>query len=431
MNVALVGFDREGRASYDYFARRGDTITICDQKTDVVTPEGVTTQLGEGYLDGLDRFDVIVRTPGLSAERILEKNPSVADKITSGTNIFFEACPTKNIIGITGTKGKGTTSTIVAEMLRAAGKTVHLGGNIGVPALGFIDEIAPGDWVVLELSSFQLSDIRHSPHIAVCLMVVPEHQDWHIDFVDYTNSKQNLFRFQDKNDTAIYFPNNTTSKEIASVSLATKIPYYAEPGAYIHEQNVCIDTHILCKVDEIRLLGEHNWQNVCAAITVVWQITQDVNAIRSIVTSFSGLPHRLEYVGEKNGILYYDDSFGTTPETAMVALKSFLAPKVLIAGGSDKGASYQELAQVVATENVRAVITIGETGPAIKAALTNAGYMQVFEGGTTMTEIVHTARSYANAGDIVLLSTASASFGLFKSYTDRGNQFKQAVLALS
>ncbi len=430
MNIALVGFDREGRASYDYFSALGHKVTICDQNTSISVPDGATTQLGDGYLDNLDRFDSIVRTPGLQPQKILEKNPSVKDKITSGTNEFFKVCPTKNIIGITGTKGKGTTSTLVAEMLRAAGKTVHLGGNIGVPALSFLHDIQPADWVVLELSSFQLMDLHYSPHIAVCLMISPEHQDWHTDLKEYTQAKQKLFIHQTPDDVAIYYSNNQTSKDIASAGLGQKLPYYAPPGAYIEHENVCIEGQTICHTSEITLIGQHNWQNICAAATVAWRIVRNTKAIEAVATTFSGLPHRLELVGERNNITYYDDSFGTTPETAVVALQSLSAPKVLIAGGSDKGASYEELAKTIASENVRAVITIGETGPIIKDALHNIGYTNVFEGGATMAEIIHTANSHAHSGDTVLLSTASASFGMFKNYIDRGDQFKKAVLSL-
>ncbi len=430
MNIALVGFDKEGRASYDYFVARGHAVTICDQKTYVAVPDGVTTQLGEGYLDNLDRFDVIVRTPGLQPQKILDKNPSVKDKITSGTNEFFKVCPTKNIIGITGTKGKGTTSTLVAEMLRAAGKTVHLGGNIGVPALSFLDAMQPDDWVVLELSSFQLMDLRYSPHIAACLMIASEHQDWHTDFEDYIKAKQNLFIFQDSNDIAIYYYDDPGSTKIASAGKGKKFPYYTRPGAYVENENICIDDQVICSVNQVKLPGSHNWQNICAAITIVWQITHDVTAIKSVVSTFSGLPHRLEFIGEREGILYYDDSFGTTPETAIVAIQAISAPKVLIAGGSDKGASYTALAKIIASNNVRAVVTIGETGPIIKDALTNIGYTDVFDGGSSMAEIARVANMYARPGDAVLLSTASASFGMFKNYIDRGEQFKKAVLSL-
>lgn len=431
MNIALVGFDTEGKASYDYFAARGDKITICDQKASLAIPDGANAQLGLHYLDGLSQFDLIIRTPGLHPKKILEKNPKAARKITSGTDEFLAVCPTKNIIGITGTKGKGTTSSLIAKILEVDGKRVHLGGNIGVPALSLLPDIKSDDWVVLELSSFQLIDLKHSPHIGVCLMVVSEHMDWHADFQEYTKAKQNLFKQQTSEDIAIYYAENETSQAIASAGSSKKIPYYASPGAYVEGGFIKIDNQTICQVTELALLGEHNWQNVCAAITAVWHITQDKEVIRSVVTSFTGLPHRLELVREFEGVSYYDDSFGTTPETAIVAVQSFTEPKIIILGGSDKGASYDELAQVIASSSVRAVIVIGEIGPKIKLALGAVGYLSVIDGPKTMTEIVGKAWEYAEDGDVVLLSTASASFDMFENYKDRGDQFKQAVRALA
>lgn len=430
MNVALVGFDTEGRASYDYFKARGDKITICDQNASLAIPEDTDAQLGPHYLDGLGQFDLIVRTPGLHPKKILEKNPRTAKKITSGTNEFFKACPTKNIIGVTGTKGKGTTSSLIMKMLESAGKRVHLGGNIGVPALSLLPDIKKDDWVILELSSFQLMDLRYSPPIGVCLMVVSEHLDWHTDFAEYIGAKQNLFSHQPKDTIAIYYAENETSKKIAAVGKGKKIPYFTSPGAYIEGGFIKVNNQIICQVNEMKLLGEHNLQNVCAAVTAAWQVTQDKEAIQTVIKSFTGLPHRLEFVREVSGVSYYDDSFGTTPETAIVAIQSFKEPKIVVLGGSDKGASYDELASVVKNSSVKLAIVIGETGPKIKAALGATDYLTVLDGPTDMQEIVAKAQEYAEPGDVVLLSTGSASFGLFKDYKDRGEQFKQAVQAL-
>lgn len=431
MKIAIVGFDVEGKSTYEYLTRLGGhTITICDQKTDIAVPEGVKTQLGTGYLEKLDRFDVVVRTAGLPPARILAKNPGIEERITSHINLFYGGTPTKNIIGVTGTKGKGTTSTLIAEMLKAVGNEVYLGGNIGVPPLSFIDKLTDDSWVVLELSSFQLIDCRYSPHLGVCLMTVPEHLNWHADVDEYVTAKSQLFAHQKKDDIAVYFAENGTSEKIASAGSGSKIPYFAPPGAYIENENITIDGHSICPTGELKLLGKHNWQNACAAVTAVWHITQDAAAIKTVLTSFSGLEHRLELVREVDDVRYYDDSFGTAPETAMVAIEAFPGPKVIILGGSDKGADYTDLAHTVATGNVRAAIIIGETGPAIKAALEKAGFTDIQAGGANMAEIVQTARAAACPGDVVLLSTACASFDMFENYKERGNQFKAAVQQL-
>ena len=431
MKIAILGYDVEGRASYDYFAARGHELEIRDQNTALALPEGAAAVLGDNYLDGLDGFDLLVRTPGLPPAKILAANPGVADKITSQINHFLRVSPTRHVIGITGTKGKGTTSSLVAQMLQAAGHEVHLGGIIGVPCLSFLPELDAKSWVVLELSSFQLIDLQHSPHIAACLMVVPEHLDWHADADEYYQAKSQLFVHQKRGDKAIYYADNELSRQIASTGKGHKIPYYAAPGAVIMDGAIMIDDQIICQTDELRLLGQHNWQNACAAVTIVWQVTQDVDALRSVLTSFTGLPHRLQLVRELDGVGYYDDSFGTTPETAIVAIQAFSQPKILILGGSDKGASYDELAKVVASSNVRQVILIGDQAQRIQASLRAAGYTDYVAGGTTMAEIVKTAQAAAQPGDVVLLSTACASFDMFTNYKDRGEQFTAAVQALA
>lgn len=434
MRVALLGYDTEGKTTYDYFAAQGAEITICDQKTDIEVPKGVATQLGDNYLDNLDRFDVLVRTAGMPPHLIFEKNPDVAAKITTNINEFLKVCPTKNVIGVTGTKGKGTTSTLITKMLEASRADVHLGGNIGVPPLSFLSEITAESWVVLELSSFQLIDLQRSPHIGVCLMVVPEHLNWHEDMDEYTGAKAQLFAHQASDDVAIYYGDNALSAEIASAGAAQKMPYYRSPGAFVNGNMITVDGQEICTTNELKLLGAHNWQNVCAAVTAVWQAGfRDINAIRSVLTSFSGLEHRLELIRELGGVKYYDDSFGTTPETAIVAIQAFAEPKVVIIGGSDKGASYDELAHAVADNNVRKVVLIGSEGPKLQAAFEKAGFTDftpIITGRGQMSEIVKTASEEAQSGDIVLLSTGCASFDMFENYKDRGNQFKEAVSKL-
>lgn len=430
MKIAIVGFDTEGRSSLEYFSRLGHDITVCDQNPDVQVPHGVDAVLGESYLDDLDRFDLIVRTAGLRPQIILEKNPNVGTKLTTQINTFFHACPTKNIIGVTGTKGKGTTSTLISQMLDAAGKHVFLGGNIGVPPLSFIHKVKADSWVVLELSSFQLTDLQYAPHIGVCLMVVPEHLNWHENMDDYVGAKSRMFSLQTNDDIAISFAENEISRGIASSGNAVQIPYFAEPGAFVSDGNIVMSDQVICATSELKLLGAHNWQNVCAAVTAVWQVTQNVKAIHKVLTSFSGLEHRLEFVRELNGIKYYDDSFGTTPETAAVAIESFTEPKVVILGGSDKGAEFDVLAQVVKDSNVRQAVIIGDTGPKIIEALQKVGFNDISLGGKTMESMLKTCQEHAKPGDVVLLSTGCASFGLFENYKDRGNQFKNFVQSL-
>lgn len=435
MKIAIVGYGAQGQSALAYWSQAGNDITVCDQNQSIEMPAGVRTKLGPDHLKDLGGFDLIVRSPIVHPRDIIAANPNATNllhKITTNTNVFFGVCPTKNIIGVTGTKGKGTTSTLIAKMLEAMGKKVHLGGNIGTPPLELLkNDIQPDDWVVLELANFQLIDLKQSPHVAVCLMVTPEHLDWHSDLEEYLQAKQQLFVHQQPEDTAIYYGLSDYSQHVASVSPGNKIPYMKHPGADVIENNVVVDGQVICSIDDIKLLGKHNWQNVCAAVTAVWQIEQNPEAIAKVISSFTGLEHRLEFVREVSGIKYYDDSFGTTPETAQVALQAFQVPKIAILGGSSKGADFNILATTVASSNVRTVVLIGEEAPKIQQALHNVGFDNVIDGGKTMSEIVDHARQAAKAGDVILLSTACASFDLFKNYKDRGEQFKAAVEALS
>lgn len=433
MKIAILGFADQGKSAYEYWNKPENQLTICDKDESLELPEGASAQLGAGYLKGLDRFDLLVRTPSLHPKDIVAaNNPTILSKVTTNTNEFFKVCPTRNIIGVTGTKGKGTTATLITKILERAGKKVHLGGNIGTPPLEMLKAgIGPEDYVVLELANFQLIDINHSPHIGVCLMVAPEHLDWHGDVNEYVTAKQRMFAHQKPDDIAIFCGQNELSEKVVSVSPGKKIPYMHSAGAEVKNDQIVIDGQTICNVNELKLLGKHNWQNACAAVTAVWQAVKDVQAIRSVLTTFTGLEHRLELVREVGGVKYYDDSFGTTPETAIVAIEAFAQPKVVILGGSSKGASYDELAKTVRSNNVKSVVIIGDEGPKIADILEQKGFKNIVAGGKTMGEIVATAKAQAETGDIVLLSTACASFDMFANYKDRGEQFKAAVSTLS
>ncbi len=446
MRVAIVGYGSQGTSAYGYWHAKGDEVTICDSREHIDVPQGALTQLGKDYLNNLDRFDVVVRAaPSIHPNALVAANsPDILTKVTSNTNEFFSVCPSRNIIGVTGTKGKGTTSTLIAQMLQAAGQTVHLGGNIGIPPLDLLqDTIRPDDWIVMELANFQLIDFTGRPRIAVCLMVVPEHLDWHTDMAEYMNAKSQLFARQTSTDTAIYYADNQNSTDIARTGAGHKLPYYRTPGAWVNGNMVTIDGKEVCTTDEIKLLGAHNWQNVCAAITAVWQTgVHDIPAMRSVLTSFSGLEYHLERIRELDGVTYYNDSFGTTPETAIVALQAFTEPKVLILGGSDKGVGFTELAREIKNSNVRHILLIGNTTntdrptvtPKLEKALRAAGVENITSlmkpGGAQMDEVLAQARNAAQPGDVVLFSTGCASFDMYANYKDRGKQFTTAVRSL-
>lgn len=450
MKVAIIGYGEQGRSAAEYWLAKGAEVTICDQDTSIETPENTTAQLGIRYLDNLHNFDLIVRSPSVHPSVILDGNqeyPEVREKITSNTNEFFRVCPAP-IIGVTGTKGKGTTSSLIAKILETAGRTVHLGGNIGTPPLDLLKKtVKDSDIVVLELANFQLIDLMYSPKIAVCLMIVEEHLDWHKSFFEYVNSKKQIFAHQNADCTAIYNANNIYSTEIASSSEAhVKIGYDVpaegtEPtlseGVILDGHHIKIDGHTVSNIKDVQLPGRHNLENVSAAIAATWElIDHKKDVIKKALKDFKGLPHRLETVGTYNHVTYVDDSFGTTPSTAIVALKALKQPKIIILGGSDKGTSYQPLVEELTQQNIKHIIAIGETGPAIIELYKNHpkganAPFTIFDSSKSMQNIVQTATEKADKGDVVLLSTASASFGMFKNYKDRGEQFKQAVATLA
>lgn len=433
MKVAIIGYGIDGRSAAAYWRHMGDEVTICDQNEQLRVPDFAEARLGPGYLKNLHEFDVIVRSSGIRPSVILAGNPRVGRKITTTMNEFLRVCPTKKVIGITGTKGKGTTSTLVAKMLEAAGEEVFLGGNIGVSPLDFLPQLTADSFVVLEMSSFQLFDLKYSPYIGVCLMVVPEHLNWHPDMEDYVAAKSNLFAHQTSRDIAIYFADNSTSHRIASASRGAKLTYFAPPGAYVADGQIMIDNQIICKTDELHLLGPHNWENACAAATVLWQFTPDVIPIRKVLTTFAGLPHRLELVRKKDGVRYYNDSFAATPDAAIAALKAIPGHKVMILGGFDRGLPLGHVAKAVLQhkDEIRKIVVIGAGGPRLITEFDKAGFNNYeFTAARTMSEIVAAARHHAQSGDAIVLSPGFTSFDMFKNFEERGDLFMEVVESL-
>jgi len=431
MKIAIVGYGKQGYSSYKYW-QAGNDITLCDQEPITNPPEGVSLQCGASYLDNLDQFDLIVRSPKLHPRDIVAANSvAVLDKVTTNTNEFFRVCPTPNVIGVTGTKGKGTTSTLIAKILEASGQRVHLGGNIGTPPLDLlVDNIAQDDYVVLELANFQLIDLMYSPHIAVCLMVVPEHLDWHSDMEEYVTSKKQLFIHQRENDVAIYFAPNKISLEVVSVSPAQKIPYFEKPGALIENGEIRISDNVICKTSDLKLLGKHNWQNVCAAVTAVWQITQDVDVIGKFLMNFEGLPHRIEYLREVNGISYYNDSFASAPDATIAAIEAIPEQKVVIVGGFDRQLPLEDFSKNVKSngDSIRSILLIGASAPRVSESLRKFGFNSfVMSSAKNINDVITDAQKLAMPGDAIILSPGFPSFDMFKDFEERGLLYKKAV----
>ena len=439
-SVAVLGLGIEGQDTCQFLTKRGAKITVFDQKTaselgktvKVLKSRGVKFKLGKNYLkNGLGKFDVIFRSPAFKTSLpAIVKAKKKGSKISSATELFFKTCPAK-IIGVTGTKGKGTTSTLIYNILKRAGKKVFLAGNIGQPMLALLPKLDRKSWVVLELSSFQLQGLNFSPHVAVVLFITSEHLNYHRNVKEYIRAKSNIVRHQNKNDFAILNADNNTSSSFAHLTPAKTLYFSRQKkinGAYVINKKIMLANKIISPVKNLKLKGEHNWDNVCAAVTAANSIGISKKIIQKEVFSFKGLEHRLELVRTIKKISFYNDSFSTTPETAIAAIKAFQKPIILIAGGSEKGSNYDQLGKEIAKSSVKSLILIGQMAKRIKKAVEKAGYRGeiIYQPGE-MKEIIKIAFKKAKPNNIILLSPACASFDMFKNYKDRGNQFKKNV----
>lgn len=438
MKVAIAGYGVEGEQNYSYWTRLGDEVTILDENSHPAKPlpPGAVWKSGDRVFDHLDEYDLVVRTAGLAPHK-LATSP---EKIWSATNEFFARCPAR-IIGVTGSKGKGTTCSLIASVLRAAGYTVHLVGNIGVPALEVLSQIESDHVVVHELSSFQLWDLERSPHHAVVLHIEADHLDVHESFDDYVAAKAHIVSSQTLGDTCVYHPSNPWSRQIAEHQPyfeSGAVPYGTQtdrgskvPSVYVQRGNFVSDSgRVLAPVSALRLPGTHNVENACAAMSVCLNYDVTPAQFEQGIAAFHGLPHRLRYVAEKHRVAYYDDSIATTPGSAIAAIAAFDRPKILVLGGSSKGADFTELARVIQEKSVRHVLLMGDEGPRIAAALDAAGVSAYETTSGSMGDVVTRAAQLAHPEDVVILSPACASFGLFRNYQDRGEQFIAAVNTL-
>ena len=421
MNVAIAGYGIEGKANLEYWRAQGHDVTVLDEREVQDVPEGVVKITGPQAFQDLEEYDVVVRTASLRPDKL-----GGAQVVWSATNEFFAECPA-TIIGVTGTKGKGTTSSLIAAMLRAAGKKVHLVGNIGVPALSELPNIAKDDIVVYELSSFQLWDLENSPHIAVVLMIEPDHLDVHTSFEEYLAAKANIVAHQALDDRVVFCRDNQYSLAIAQQSEACAfIPYQDEEFAHVVDDTFYYGDLVVCSTSALQLPGAHNQDNACAAIGAVWELLGgNVAAIEHGLQSFTGLPHRLKFIREVNDVEYYDDSIATTPGSAIAAICSFDQPKLVILGGSEKGTTYDEVIEVC-RQTKTGIIAIGQTGEKIHRQAQAAGVESHRVLGD-MHEVVAKAYALAKPGSVVILCPASASFDQYKNYTDRGDQFIAAL----
>lgn len=441
MKIALIGFGLEAKSAYDYFKSidQNNTFEIYDEnpKSKIELPNGVKF-FGDFHDFSKNQADLIVRTPAVNPRRL----PKSA-KITSVTNLFFEKCPAP-IIGVTGSKGKGTVSSFIAEILRAAGLKVYLVGNIGLPALNELSEIQKDDAVIYELSSFQLWDAQKSPHIAILNNLEVDHLDVHDGFEDYVAAKMNIAKNQTENDFFIFNAENPiVLKNVENLKNQLKAelqPFQDYNLAHIQENHFLWGDEVLFETNILKIPGEHNQKNACAAMIATFDFLREkgfeneeiFDFWREGLSKFAGLPHRLKFVREFEGVRFYDDSIATTPGSAIAALNSFEKPKILILGGSNKGADLSGLIEKIAKmpeQELRKVILMGAESEKLAQKLISSGFERFINLGakTNMQEVVKTAFENAKSGDVVILSPAHASFDMFKSYIDRGEQFVENV----
>ena len=399
---------------------------------------GAEVVLGGGYLAGLDGYDVIFRTPGL-----LPTDPALVSAaehgavITSEMEAFFALCPCLTI-GITGSDGKTTTSSIIAELLKASGRRVHLGGNIGRPLLDAVPEMDAGDIAVLELSSFQLHSIDIRPHIAVVTNISPNHLDKHVDFDDYVNAKRRIFTGQAPGDVLVVNADNAYTARFGSesrsrVRLFSRRETVAD-GVFCRDGTIYrahgYEVEPIIPVTEIRIPGVHNVENYMAAFAAVDGMVSPA-VCRAVARSYGGVRHRLEFIRELDGVTYINDSIATSPTRTIAGLRAMRTKPILIAGGHDKHVSFDRLADEIA-ERVKALYLTGDTAEQIEKAVRKSVFfdpsrLPIYVVPDLKTA-VEEARAHSIPGDVVLLSPACSSFDRFKNFAERGDTFRKIVL---
>jgi UDP-N-acetylmuramoylalanine--D-glutamate ligase len=434
--ILVLGLGREGADSLDFLINKypKNPLGVADQaELDALSErareilgqhQNIHSHLGANYLSAVDEYDIIIKSPGIpihipEIEQAYKKN-----KITSQTEIFFKHCP-GTIIGVTGTKGKSTTASLIFEVLRKGGKKVSLIGNIGVPMLSFLRNAVPDDIFVCELSAHQLYNLDISPRIAVLLNIYKEHLDYYKDYDEYIRSKANIAINQSKSDYLIYNSANPESRSIAARSRAQKIAFNEFHWKFL---------------GQTKLIGTFNLQNakIAAIIGRLCQVSDEV--INSAIGEFQPLPYRLEFAGNYRGVDCYNDSLSTIQESAVAAIEG-LGEQVytLIAGGHDRGQPFEKLAESILLSNIRTLILFPVTGQRIWQTMRKAAgkmdedklkSMKVFFTDS-MEEAARLALGNTPCGKICLLSSASASFGNFRDYRDRGNQFKEYLQKIS
>lgn len=447
--IAFIGVGVSNTGLIRLMCKKGLSCTLCDKKSWEQLGEvgqelrelGVAFDLGEGYLDHLTRYDVVFRSPGMYFNnKKLAAARAAGVAVTSEMEVFFDLCPCKKY-AVTGSDGKTTTTTLIAEMLAAEGRTVHIGGNIGKPLLCHIEEIGPDDAAVVELSSFQLLSMRQAADVAVVTNVTPNHLDVHGTMEEYIGAKQQLLLHQNAFSRTILGRDNAVTRSFAPI-VRGDLRWFSrrepvERGAFLDSEGY------LCAADEkgvtrlfhrgdIRIPGVHNIENYLAAIAAVWGEVSP-GTMHTVARVFGGVEHRIELVRELDGVKWYNDSIASSPTRTIAGLDSFVGRVILIAGGYDKKIPYEPLAPKI-VEKVKYLILMGATADKIEHAVTacpdyNREKLPIYRVDD-MRQAVAKARELAHEGDVVTMSPASASFDKYHNFEERGRHFKSIVNAL-
>jgi UDP-N-acetylmuramoylalanine--D-glutamate ligase len=451
--VTIIGMAREGTALARFLAREGAKVTVSDTKGIADLAEEIGQLAGlpiqcvlRGHPPDILNTDVVFVSPGVPREvPILRQAAAKGLPMSSETELLFDLCPAP-VVGITGSSGKTTTTTLIGEMLRAdRRRKVWVGGNIGRPLIEHVDEMRPADWVVLELSSFQLEHLRRSPHIAVVTNIQPNHLDRHHSYDAYKNAKANIVRHQSADDVAVLNWDNPESRELAQHAHG-RVRWYSrrevlEEGTFIADNMITVrhagETLHICEVDQVALPGSHNLENILAAVSVAAAVGVSPAAMSRVISTFKGVEHRLEVVREHQGVRWINDSIATSPDRTVAALRAFdKQPIILLAGGRDKHLPMEEMAREI-MRRVKHLVLFGESAPLIQQAVqivraqaNGSGRDVPMTICRTLEEAVAVTAHLAQPGDIALLSPSGTSFDAFKDYEARGHRFKELVRQL-
>ena len=438
--IAVLGLGVSNRPLVGLLLRYGCTVTAYDKTpkekmdAEVLALErlGCKLETGEKYLQNL-QGELVFRTPGMHpANPALEAVRASGGEVTSEMEVFFALCPCR-ILAVTGSDGKTTTSTLIAEILKKSGKKVWLGGNIGTPLLPYLDEMTPDDIAVVELSSFQLMDMKHSPHVAVVTNLSPNHLDVHKDMDEYVQAKKNIFLHQNPEDVLIVNGDDLITAAFRGNGNTCAFSRKGKTGRVVLEDGwICRDGQRVLDVSEILIPGVHNIENYMAAILAVEGLATD-DVIRSVAREFGGVEHRIELVRIKDGVKFYNDSIASSPSRTAAGLNSFSEKVLLIAGGYDKGISYESLGSVICN-HVKKLYLNGATAEQIHHAVRNAreytpGHPEIICCEDLKDAVCRSAED-AQPGDVVLLSPASAAFDQFQNFAVRGTYFKKLIKEL-